>query len=101
MSDREDLKVIVTRQPGDHRTAEVPLSRLYGWRWTTASGGVLARLRRPTLAAYVQCTDLEDQPFGHTCQHGPPPHEIKVLALKSHNRSTYRRLAALAPARKS
>jgi len=46
------------------------------------------------------CTAIPDdvgRAFGHSCQHGPPPHSIKVLIPKGANRDIYARLADLRP----
>ena len=101
MHDRADLAedettVVVSRQWGDWRRIRVPLSALSGFHVTTITGGVRVHIPRPTLAAYMSCENIPARTdFGHTCEHGPAPHTIKVLIFKSHNApAVYRKLYA-------
>lgn len=87
--------VNIQRGWGDYRIAAVPLSALWGWHMSDTAGGTGATLPREALTAYVQCTDLGDQEFGHSCVHGPAPHTIKVIVAKKHNRELYAELRAL------
>jgi hypothetical protein len=91
---KEQCTVVVSRQWGDWRRITVPISALSGLHIAAKSGGVNVHLPRPTLAAYMSCEDIPaGADFGHSCVHGPPPHTIKVLILKSHNTpATYRKL---------
>ena len=90
----EQPTVVVSRQWGDWRRITVPASALSGFHMTTITGGVRAHMPRPTLAGYMSCEDIPaGADFGHTCEHGPPPHRIKILIFKSHNTpAIYRKL---------
>ena len=64
----------------------MPRDKLWGFHVAHWAGGMNALLPRPTLGAYMNCDSIpEGAKFGHRCQHGSAPHEIKVLIPKSGN----------------
>jgi hypothetical protein len=79
--------VSVRRQWNDQRTIDVPLSDLWDFHYRSVSGGIQVRLPRPFLHARMLCTSIPDgSDFPHSCQHGPPPHEILVCICKKDNK---------------
>jgi len=86
--------VAVARGWGDWRRLQVDETVLFDFHMATCAGGTQRNLPRPTLAAYMSCDAIPDGvEFGHSCRHGPAPHQIKVLIFKSHNdRAVYERL---------
>ena len=94
--------VTVTRQRGDWRKIDVPFASLDGWHLGTLSGGVRTPSPTPILMAYMWCDLIpEGVEFGHSCEHGPGPHRIKVIVQKTDNRASFRDLRRLAEARAS
>ncbi len=93
-----DELVTVARGHDDEATIEVPEEELSGFHYASFSGGQGGRVRGRELAAYMLCTAIPfGQYFGHSCEHGPPPHNIKVLIPRRKNdRDTYGRLQAKA-----
>jgi len=91
-----DEKILVCRQPRDWRVIKVPFSALDDLHFRYESGGVGQVSSYPVLYARMWCSDIpDDAEFGHSCAHGPPPHEILVCILKNHNPSKlYRQLLA-------
>jgi hypothetical protein len=91
--------VVITRGWGGTKAA-VDEEELTGLHIAGSAGGTGATLPRPTVAGYILCNALPPDvaaEFGHSCQHGPPPHRIKVLVPKGPNdRAVYERLRALA-----
>ena len=78
-------------QSTSHRAA------LSGFNWTRYSGGATSVAPREFLHANMSCAVIPDGAyFGHSCQHGPPPHIIKVCIIKSDNRRIFPTLAGLA-----
>ncbi len=83
----ESEQVQVCRHPGSS-SIPVPLSTLSDFHLSRVSGGVGKSSPYPMLYARMWCSEIpeEDRPhFGHTCQHGPPPHHILVCITKSGN----------------
>jgi hypothetical protein len=81
----EDAMVTIARDTVD-ATVEVPASDLSGFHYASFSGGRGTRFAGRQLAAYVMCTSLPyGQYFGHSCEHGPPPHRIKVILPRKLN----------------
>lgn len=76
--------VFIRRQFNDHRVAQAPLDKLNGIHWDNTSGGVYSIAPQLFIHAYVLCTDVKGD-LAHSCQHGPPPHSIKVVVLKKDN----------------
>ena len=78
-------------------TIDVPRAALSGFNWTRYSGGATSVAPREFLHANMSCAVIPDGAyFGHSCQHGPPPHIIKVCIVKSDNRRIFPTLAGLA-----
>ena len=78
--------VTVVRHPGEWRSIDIPFSLLEDFQLSSVSGGVGVPSAYPKLYARMFCTDIpEDAEFAHTCEHGPPPHEILVCIIKSLN----------------
>lgn len=90
---REEL-VTVCRHPGDRQIAEVPLSDLWNFHMRGISGGAIVSAGQDSLYARMSCASIpEGVVFSHSCEHGPPPHEILVCITQSGNdRVLYRRL---------
>ena len=79
-----DTMVTVCRHPGDDRSVAVPFSSLQDFHLKVVSGGVKARSAHPMLYARMWCSEIpKGEEFGHSCLHGPPPHEILVCITKS------------------
>ena len=76
--------VYIRRQLNDFRIAEIPFDGLSGIRWDTISGGVNNIAPQPFIHAYVWCDEVIGD-IAHSCQHGPPPHSIKIVILKKDN----------------
>jgi hypothetical protein len=92
-----DPLVSVRRHPHDYQTAQVRLSKLRGFRLDRVSGGVNRATAHPTVFAYMWCDTIESGELGHSCAHGPGPHNIKVAIPKVCNdRALYRTIRALA-----
>ena len=96
MSTEGEVHVSIRRQWDDYRDAKVKLGALSGFHWSDISGGTGVKFNRRYLCAYIWCTDLEGQDFGHTCMHGPPPHRIKVCVIKKTNRAAWSMLESRA-----
>jgi len=78
-------------------TIDVPRAALSGFNWTRYSGGATSVAPREFLHANMSCAVIPDGAyFGHSCQHRPPPHIIKVCIVKSDNRRIFPTLAGLA-----
>jgi len=96
----ESEQVWVCRHPGSYCSIPVALSKLSDFRLNTVSGGVGKTSPYPMLYAKMWCSEIpeEDRPhFGHTCEHGPPPHHILVCITKTGNPTrTYQILLAKA-----
>jgi len=95
-------KVYVRRQWNDWRIAGYFLTDVSGLHWDSISGGIMAASPRPFLSGYVLCTEMVEGELAHSCEHGPPPHKIKVCITKKDNtKEVYEKLSALAdqPAR--
>jgi hypothetical protein len=68
----------------DWCVAEAPLGLIVGLHFDDFSGGVRAQAPTPFLSGYVPCVEIEGD-IAHSCQHGPPPHDIKVVILRKDN----------------
>ena len=94
--DAEDI-VNVRRHWNDHRILAVPVSELRDFHMRSSSGGVGARSPRPLLHARMLCTCIPNgSDFPHSCEHGPPPHDILVCITQVDNADVYKRLRASA-----
>src|SRR5207249_2416212 len=75
--------VTVARQLYFAVSIDVPLEALYDFHWSTVSGGIGQQTKRPFLCARMSCKHIPvGAHFGHSCMHGPPPHEILVVIRK-------------------
>ena len=92
--------VEIARHPGDDRGCDVPVHVLSDPHLRTVSGGDIAVNPggQPMLYARMLCTDLPaDADFGHSCRHGPPPHDILVWVPKGRGPTIgYQRLREIA-----
>jgi hypothetical protein len=91
--------VWVRRQFDDHRHAAYRLAEVGGWHWSDISGGVQHRANRHYLHAYAWCDGMIAGELAHRCEHGPPPHRIKVCITKKGNEKFWRAIEAVAPPR--
>ena len=97
MTDSEREIVYVRRQWSDWRIGTVPLDALWDFHWRSESGGVRISSPRPFNHARMFCTALIEGEIAHTCEHGPPPHEILVCFTKKDNgKKMFDRLKTLA-----
>ena len=88
--------VYVRRDWNDRGLGRVRWADLHDPRWDTVSGGAQVENPLPLLHAYVWCDKVRGK-IGHSCAHGPGPHNIKVCMLRDDNsRRIWRRLLALA-----
>ena len=88
--------VYVRRDWNDRGVGRVRWSDLHDPRWDTVSGGAQVENPLPLLHAYVWCDKVRGK-IGHSCAHGPGPHNIKVCMLRDDNsRRIWRRLLDLA-----
>jgi hypothetical protein len=98
-ADSETL-VTVRRQWDDTgRTGRVRLADLRHFHYRTSSGGYGKQtgFGKPYLHARMWCDKLADGEIGHSCRHGPPPHEVLVCITQTDNgKPLYTQLAALA-----
>jgi hypothetical protein len=81
----EDAVLNVRRQPGDWRTAEYHWKDVRDLHWTSTGGGVRANLPHPHVHGYVMCNAMIRGELAHSCEHGPPPHEILVCITRVGN----------------
>jgi hypothetical protein len=91
-----DKRVAVARQPNDNRIGCVKLSALQSLRFSEHSGGVGVRFPQKALCTHVACTDVIEGEIAHSCQHGPPPHCVKVCILKKANEPKVFRILKMA-----
>ena len=90
--------VQVRRHWNDYHILSVPLDELRDFHFRSSSGGVARRSPRPMLYARMDCTAIPvGSDFPHSCEHGPPPHEIVVcITQKDNGKALYQRLKASA-----
>ena len=79
----------IARHPGGNY-AKVEFEDFQQPHWSDQAGGWQRNYRRhysPWLMVYgyVWCDRIIDETgwIGHSCQHGPPPHRIKVCVIKT------------------
>ena len=89
--------VWVRRQFNSRKHAAYRLAEVSEWHWSNMSGGIVRRANRHYLHGYVWCDAMIAGRLAHTCQHGPPPHRIKVCVTKKGNEKFWRVIAAAAP----
>jgi hypothetical protein len=88
--------VYVRRDWNDRGMGRVSWLDLVNPRWDTVSGGAQVENLLPLLHAYVWCDKVRGK-IGHSCAHGPGPHNIKVCMLREDNsQRIWRRLLELA-----
>ena len=78
------MKVNIKRQWDSYRMGTTELEHLEDLHWDEVSGGVNSFAIQPFIHGYVLCTQIDGE-IDHSCQHGPPPHRIKVCMLKKDN----------------
>ena len=89
--------ITVRRQPNDWRAAQVPFSELTDFHLTQVSGGLGSVTLHYGLYARMWCSSIpEGVEFAHSCQHGPPPHEILVVINRQDNGEIHDQLLSLA-----
>jgi len=84
----------IRRQWNSYRIATTLLEYLEKFHWDNVSGGVCKRSPQYFLHAKVLCTTIVGD-FDHSCEHGPPPHEIKVCIVKKDNKEVWQQLLNL------
>lgn len=88
--------VYVRRDWSDRGVGLVRWSDLHSPRWDTVSGGAQVESPLPLPHAYIWRDKVQGK-IGHSCAHGPGPHNIKVCMLREDNsRRIWRRLLELA-----
>ena len=88
--------VYVRRDWNDRDMGRVRWADLHDPRWDTVSGGAQVENPLPLLHGYVWCDKVRGK-IGHSCAHGPGPHNIKVCMLREDNSNRiWRRLLDLA-----
>ena len=88
--------VCVRRDWNDRGMGRVRWADLHDPRWDTVSGGAQVENPLPLLHGYVWCDKVRGK-IGHSCAHGPGPHNIKVCMLRGDNSNRiWRRLLDLA-----
>ena len=88
--------VYVRRDWNDRGMGRVRWVDLHDPRWDTVSGGAQVENPLPLLHGYVWCDKVRGK-IGHSCAHGPGPHNIKVCMLREDNSNRiWRRLLDLA-----
>jgi hypothetical protein len=100
-ADEADAEFVeVRRQWNDSRTAKYRISDVDNWHWSSVSGGVNAVAIRDFVHGYVMCDGAVSGEVAHSCNHGPPPHSIKVCIIKSGNEAVWDRVLQLAGPRR-
>jgi hypothetical protein len=89
--------VWVRRQFNNRKHAAYRLADVSKWHWSNFSGGIGRKANRHYLHGYVWCDAMLAGKLGHSCQHGPPPHHIKVCITKKGNEKVWRDIEAVAP----
>ena len=88
--------VYVRRDWNDRGMGRVRWADLHDPLWDTVSGGAQVENPLPLLYGYVWCDKVRGK-IGHSCAHGPGPHNIKVCILREDNsKRIWRRLLDLA-----
>ena len=80
-----DFLVTVCRHPGDWHAAEYRMSDIHSLRWSQITGGVKRRTPYPMVMGYVRCDGMVSGELAHSCDHGPPPHSVKVCLIRKYN----------------
>ena len=86
MTTIDDATVCVARYPGGGRLrARYRLTDLTRPHWDKMSGGMMTQTNRHYIHGYVDCDEMLSGDLNHSCQHGPPPHRLKVCVLAVDN----------------
>jgi hypothetical protein len=81
-----DTLLAVRRHPTDRRIGKVRLGDIQHIQWRTQSGGRKSRfMAQPFVFGRIPCTQIVEGRIAHTCQHGPPPHEVLVCMCQKDN----------------
>ncbi len=81
-----DTLLAVRRQPTDRRIGKVRLADIRKLHWRRQSGGIKSRfMAQPFVFGLIRCTDIAEGRIAHSCQHGPPPHEVLVCMCQKDN----------------
>src|SRR5262249_7056213 len=83
-----ELFVSVRRQPDDWKIATYELQKISGLHVATGGGGVQRRSAMHVYG-YVLCDEMVNGELEHSCQHGPPPHQIKVCVTRKYNKRVW------------
>ena len=83
------IVVWVRRQFYQRESAAYDLEDIEGWHQSNVSGGVHAKANRKYWHGYVWCNGMIEGSIAHSCEHGPPPHRIKVCITKNVNRDAW------------
>jgi len=84
----KDRIVKVRRHWSDWKIAAVHFGSLRGFHWRAISGGIAKRSPRPFVHAYMSymsCQAVLEGELSHSCEHGPPPHEVLVCWVAKDN----------------
>ncbi len=74
--------VYVRRQPNDWREAAYRVEDVEDIHLSSVTGGVQTALSHNALCGYVWCDGMIEGELAHSCEHGPPPHRIKIVIPK-------------------
>ena len=88
----DDFLVMVRRHPQDWQTAEYKMSEIHGLRWGHVTGGVRRLTPYPMVMGYVRCDGMVSGELAHSCNHGPPPHSVKVCLIKKYNKLHWKKV---------
>lgn len=94
-----DTPIAVRRAPKDRKTALYRYGDIQDIRWDTFAGGIGRGTPYPMLFGYVWCDGMISGKVGHSCIHGPPPHQIKVCLIKMLNGPVWPQILERAPPR--
>jgi hypothetical protein len=76
----------VSRHPsGGRLRAEYRLTDHTRLHWSGTSGGTMSRTNQLYIHGYVMCDQMLSGDLDHSCEHGPPPHRIKVCVVAVDN----------------
>ncbi len=81
-----DTLLAVRRYPTNRRIGKVRLGDIRHIHWRSQSGGRRSRfMAQPFVFGLIPCTKIVEGSIAHTCQHGPPPHEVLVCMCQKDN----------------
>lgn len=90
-----EYEIAIRRNAMCHKVGVVSFKNIEEIHWDNKSGGVGVTELQYRLFCYVWCNMITGE-IDHTCKHGPPPHRIKVVILKSDNVEIYSKLKEIA-----